>query len=68
MASADLVISYSAVSFVTDVDVEFLMALGTRMFEDSEEAGPAGNQQCHGLDAGITNQWVLGRARVDLVR
>ncbi|KAG2337441.1 hypothetical protein BDR05DRAFT_970198, partial [Suillus weaverae] len=43
------------------------------MFEDSEEAGPAGNQQwgCH-LDAGqhhrrwnvylnIPNEWVLGR-------
>lgn len=54
-------ISYAA---VTDVDAEFLMALGARIFEDSEEAGLAGNQQC-GLDAGqhlsITNRWVIGR-------
>lgn len=71
MAWADLMISYPADSFVADVDLECLAALEARMFEDSEEAGPAGNQQW-GLDAGqhhrrwnvyfnIPNEWVLGR-------
>ncbi|KAG1851016.1 hypothetical protein C8R48DRAFT_706732 [Suillus tomentosus] len=44
-------ISYPTNSFVADVDLECLTALEGRMFEDSEEAGPAGNQQW-GLDAG----------------
>ncbi|KAG1896522.1 uncharacterized protein F5891DRAFT_1175109 [Suillus fuscotomentosus] len=51
MAWADLMISYPTNSFVADVDLECLTALEARMFEDSEEAGPAGNQQW-GLDAG----------------
>jgi hypothetical protein len=71
MAWADLLISYPADSFVADVDLECLTALEARMFEDSEEAGPAGNQQW-GLDAGhhhrqwnvyfnIPSEWLLGR-------
>ncbi|KAG1881906.1 hypothetical protein C8R48DRAFT_682665 [Suillus tomentosus] len=44
-------ISYPTNSFVADVDLECLTALEARMFEDSEEAGPAGKQQW-GLDAG----------------
>ncbi|KAG1770546.1 hypothetical protein EV702DRAFT_1202312 [Suillus placidus] len=71
MAWADLMISYPADSFVADVDLECLTTLEARMFEDSEEAGPAGNQQW-GLDAGqhhrrwnvylnIPNEWVLAR-------
>ncbi|KAG1860432.1 hypothetical protein C8R48DRAFT_712712 [Suillus tomentosus] len=43
-------ISYST-SFVADIDLDCLTALEARIFEDSEEAGPAGNQQ-RGLDAG----------------
>ncbi|KAG1812134.1 uncharacterized protein BJ212DRAFT_1371605 [Suillus subaureus] len=43
MAWADLMISYPADNFVTDVDLECLTTLEARMFEDSEEAGPAGN-------------------------
>ncbi|KAG2335346.1 hypothetical protein BDR05DRAFT_942645 [Suillus weaverae] len=64
-------ISYPADSFVADVDLECLTTLEARMFEDSEEAGPASNQQW-GLDAGqhhrrwnvylnIPNVWVLAR-------
>ncbi|KAG1769334.1 hypothetical protein EDD22DRAFT_771207, partial [Suillus occidentalis] len=71
MAWADLMLSCPANSFVADVDLECLVALEARMFEDSEEAGPAGNQQW-GLDAGqhhrrwnvyfnIPNEWLLGR-------
>ncbi|KAG0695256.1 hypothetical protein DFH29DRAFT_814384, partial [Suillus ampliporus] len=71
MAWADLMISYPTDSFVADVDLECLIALEARMFEDSKEAGAAGNQQW-GLDAGqhhrrwnpylnIPNEWVLGR-------
>ncbi|KAG0692894.1 hypothetical protein DFH29DRAFT_816991, partial [Suillus ampliporus] len=71
MAWADLMISYPTDSFVADVDLECLTALEARMFEDSKEAGAAGNQQW-GLDAGqhhrrwnpylnIPNEWVLGR-------
>ncbi|KAG2133699.1 hypothetical protein DEU56DRAFT_888775 [Suillus clintonianus] len=71
MAWADLLISYPADSFVADVDLECLTALEARMFEDSEEAGPAGNQQW-GLDAGqhhrrwnvylnVPSEWVSGR-------
>ncbi|KAG2122633.1 hypothetical protein BD769DRAFT_1745973 [Suillus cothurnatus] len=67
MARADLMISYSADSFVADVDLECLTTLEARMFGDSEEAGPAGNQQWS-LDAGqhhrrwsvslnIANEW-----------
>ncbi|KAG1861457.1 hypothetical protein C8R48DRAFT_711564 [Suillus tomentosus] len=44
-------ISYPTNSFVADIDLECLTALEARMFEDSEEAGPAGNQQ-RGVDAG----------------
>jgi hypothetical protein len=44
MAWADLMLSCPANSFVADVDLECLVALEARMFEDSEEAGPAGNQ------------------------
>ncbi|KAG1836209.1 hypothetical protein DFJ58DRAFT_917730 [Suillus subalutaceus] len=65
MAWADLMISYPA------DDLECLTALEARMFEDSEEAGPTGDQQW-GLDAGqhhrrwnvylnIPDEWVLGR-------
>ncbi|KAG1853031.1 hypothetical protein F4604DRAFT_1629001, partial [Suillus subluteus] len=68
---ADLMISYPADSFVADVDLECLTILEARMFEDSEEAGLAGNRQW-GLDAGqhhrrwdvylnIPTEWVLGR-------
>ncbi|KAG2110441.1 hypothetical protein BD769DRAFT_79396 [Suillus cothurnatus] len=71
MAWADLMISYPADSFMGDVDLECLTTLEARMFEDSEEAGPAGNQQW-GLDAGqhhrrwgvhlnIPNEWVMER-------
>ncbi|KAG1887942.1 uncharacterized protein F5891DRAFT_966429 [Suillus fuscotomentosus] len=71
MAWADLMISYPTNSFVADVDLECLTALEARMFEDSEEAGPAGNQQW-GLDAGqhhrrwnvylgIPDEWVSAR-------
>jgi hypothetical protein len=71
MAWADLMISYPADSFMADVDLECLTTLEARMFEDSEEAGPAGNQQW-GLDAGqhhrrwgvylnIPNEWVMKR-------
>jgi hypothetical protein len=71
MTWADLMISYPADSFMADVDLECLTALEARMFEDSEEAGPAGNQQW-GLDAGqhhrrwgvylnIPNEWVMER-------
>ncbi|KAG1793398.1 hypothetical protein EV424DRAFT_1605364 [Suillus variegatus] len=57
MAWADLMISYPTNSFVADVNLECLTALEARMFEDSEEAGPAGNQQW-GLDAGQHHrQW-----------
>ncbi|KAG1834975.1 hypothetical protein DFJ58DRAFT_821139 [Suillus subalutaceus] len=45
MAWADLMISYPADSFVADVDLECLTTLEARMFEDSEEAGLAGNRQ-----------------------
>ncbi|KAG1732964.1 hypothetical protein EDB19DRAFT_1831125 [Suillus lakei] len=51
MAWADLIISYPADSFVADIDLECLTSLEANMFEDFEEAGPAGNQQW-GLDAG----------------
>jgi hypothetical protein len=58
-------------SFMADVDLECLTTLEARMFEDSEEAGPASNQQW-GLDAGqhhrrwgvylnIPNKWVMKR-------
>ncbi|KAG1893434.1 uncharacterized protein F5891DRAFT_1153227 [Suillus fuscotomentosus] len=71
MAWADLMISYPTNSFVADVDLECLTALEAKMFEDSEEAGPAGNQQW-GLDAGqhhrrwnvyvgIPDEWVSAR-------
>jgi hypothetical protein len=71
MTWADHMISYPADSFMADVDLECLTALEARMFEDSEEAGPAGNQQW-GLDAGqhhrwwdvylnIPNEWVMER-------
>ncbi|KAG1889186.1 hypothetical protein F4604DRAFT_1673878 [Suillus subluteus] len=71
MAWADLMISYPADSFVADVDLECPTTLEVRMFEDSEDAGPAGNQEW-GLDAGqhhrwwnvylnIPTEWVLGR-------
>ncbi|KAG1790942.1 uncharacterized protein HD556DRAFT_1221885, partial [Suillus plorans] len=57
MAWADLMISYPTNSFMGDVDLECLTALEARMFKDSEEAGPAGNQQW-GLDAGQHHrQW-----------
>ncbi|KAG2107326.1 hypothetical protein BD769DRAFT_1501728 [Suillus cothurnatus] len=50
MAWVDLMISYPAESFVTDVvDLKCLTPLEARIFEDSEEAGPPGNQQW-GLD------------------
>ncbi|KAG2098404.1 uncharacterized protein F5147DRAFT_713836, partial [Suillus discolor] len=51
MAWADLMISYPTNSFVADIDLKCLTTLEARMFEDSKEAGPAGNQQW-GLDAG----------------
>ncbi|KAG1744438.1 hypothetical protein EDB19DRAFT_1961697, partial [Suillus lakei] len=51
MVWADLMISYPADSFMADVDLKCLASLEARMFEDSKEAGPAGNQQW-GLDAG----------------
>ncbi|KAG2135066.1 hypothetical protein BD769DRAFT_1334083, partial [Suillus cothurnatus] len=58
-----------------DVDLECLTTLGARMFKDSEEAGPGGNQQW-GLDAGqhhrqwgvylnIPNEWVMERDHSD---
>ncbi|KAG1905032.1 uncharacterized protein F5891DRAFT_1170584 [Suillus fuscotomentosus] len=70
-AWADLMISYPTNSFVADVDLDCLTALEARMFEDSEEAGPAGNQQW-GLDGGqhhrrlnvylgIPDEWVSAR-------
>ncbi|KAG2132638.1 hypothetical protein BD769DRAFT_1354670, partial [Suillus cothurnatus] len=53
-----------------DVDLKCLTTLEVRMFEDSEEAGPAGNQQWD-LDNGqhhrrwsvyldIADEWVMG--------
>jgi hypothetical protein len=56
MARADLMISYPAYSFVADVDLECLTTLEARMFGNSEEAGPAGNQQWS-LDAGQHHRW-----------
>ncbi|KAG1897084.1 uncharacterized protein F5891DRAFT_982893 [Suillus fuscotomentosus] len=49
MGSQD--VAWSIVYFVADIDLECLTALEAKIFEDSEEAGPAGNQQ-RGLDAG----------------
>jgi hypothetical protein len=60
MAWADLMISYPADSFMADVDLECLTTLEARMFEDSEEAGPAGNQQW-GVYLNIPNEWVMKR-------
>ncbi|KAG2080964.1 hypothetical protein BD769DRAFT_1399418 [Suillus cothurnatus] len=60
MAWADLMISYPADSFMVDVDLECLTTLEARMFEDSEEAGPAGNQQW-GVYLNIPNEWVMKR-------
>ncbi|KAG1852155.1 hypothetical protein DFJ58DRAFT_746182 [Suillus subalutaceus] len=51
MAWDDLMVSYPADSFVADVDLECLTTLEAWMFEDSEEAGLAGNWQWS-LDAG----------------
>ncbi|KAG1726202.1 hypothetical protein EDB19DRAFT_1592340, partial [Suillus lakei] len=56
MAWADLMMSYPADSFVADIGPECLASLEARMLKDSEEAGPAGNQQW-GLDAGQLHMW-----------
>ncbi|KAG2039328.1 hypothetical protein BDR03DRAFT_1009235 [Suillus americanus] len=60
MAWADLVMGYPAHSFVADVDLECLTTLDARIFEDSEEAGTAGNQQGN-VYLNIPTEWVLGR-------
>jgi hypothetical protein len=40
-----LFVCLSEDSFVADIDRKCLTTLEARTFEDSEEAGPAGNQQ-----------------------
>jgi hypothetical protein len=72
IAWVDLMISYPAENFVADVvDLKCLTPLEARIFEDSEEAGPPGNQQW-GLDTSqhhrrwsvhlnIPNECVIGR-------
>ncbi|KAG1828213.1 hypothetical protein EV424DRAFT_1386591 [Suillus variegatus] len=60
--------AYPTNSFVADVDLECLTALEARIFEDSEEAGPAGNQQW-GLDAGQHHRrWNVDYSESELER